>query len=129
MNAREDRNVIDVAPVLLVNDIHRAVSFYTEKLGFTVNELHGEPPSFAMAMSNDKTIMLKQSAGGPRENAASLSGVWDVYLWVRDIDAVAETLRSAGVAIHRGPEKTPYGCTEIEIKDPDGHLIAFGFCP
>jgi uncharacterized glyoxalase superfamily protein PhnB len=48
---------------------------------------------------------------------------------VRDIDAVEARLKAAGVPIYRGPKKTPYGCTEIEVKDPDGHLIAFGYCP
>lgn len=123
----ETPTIIDAAPVLLVRDIRRAVDFYTKKLWFQVDDLHGEPPSFAMANAGATTIMLKESADGPRPNA--VEEMWDVYLWVGDIDAVETALSAAGVPIVRGPSKTPYGCAEIEIDDPDGHRIAFGFCP
>ncbi len=129
MPEADAHNIINAAPVLLVNDIHKAVAFYTKKLGFVVDRLYGEPPSFAMVNAGNTTIMLKQSTGGPRPNAQSLSGMWDVYLWVRDLNAVETMLSSNNVPITRGPEKTPYDCTEIEINDPDGHVVAFGYCP
>ena len=121
-------NVDSIAPILLVRDIYASVDWYTDKLGFKVEKIWGEPPSFAMANAGDCTIMLKQSQKGPRDNAASLSGMWDAYIWVRDMKPVMEMLQSGGVAIHRGPEEAPYGCEEVEVRDPDGHLLCFGAC-
>lgn len=129
MNKHCANEIIDAAPVLLVADIRAAVSFYQEKLGFVVDQIHGEPPSFAMANAGETTIMLKQAKSGPCPNSQSLAGFWDVYLWVRDINAVAESLVRRDVAIIRGPEMTSHGCEELDIRDPDGHVIVFGYCP
>ncbi|MEM8770894.1 MAG: VOC family protein [Pseudomonadota bacterium] len=129
MSEEYQKTILSHATQLMVSDIHRAVDFYTEKLGFSVMQIHGEPPSFAIAELGAVSIMLKQSAEGPRPTAASLSGMWDAYIWVRDIKAVENFLREKSVTLHRGPEVAPHGCTEIEVKDPDGHIIAFGYCP
>ena len=49
---------------------------------------------------------------------------WAVY--VEDADALCAEYRGKGVEIVRGPEDTFYGSRDFDIRDPDGHLIAFG---
>jgi len=119
----------NLAPVLLVRDIQASVAWYMEKLGFRVNELHGEPPSFAIANFGDHcSIMLKQSSGGAVLNHQSLTNMWDVYIWVGNIGATHAHLISRNVDIVCGPQDQPYGCREIEIRDPDGYILCLGEC-
>ena len=127
--AKQSPPPIGIAPVLMVSDIYASVAWYTDKLGFSVEQIWGDPPSFAIAEHGSTSIMLKQSANGSCRNDTSLAGMWDIYLWVSDIDKVKSLLTSGNVSILRGPTKQPYGCTEIELNDPDGHVIAFGYCP
>jgi len=117
-----------IAPVLLVNDIHASVAWYTEKLGFSVDQIWGEPPTFAMANLNEMTIMLKQSKNGPRNNAESDPHMWDVYIWIDDMPAALARLKQHNIGLNRGPDQMDYGCLEIEILDPDGHIICLGEC-
>ena len=116
----------DVAPVFLVKDIHQSVDWYTNKLGFEVEKVWGEPPAFAMADFGLATIMLKQSANGPRTNHESDPNMWDAYFWVSKLKKLEQAFRENGVDIHRGPEETGYGFRELEIRDPDGHILCFG---
>jgi len=37
-------------------------------------------------------------------------------------------LQAAGIEIVRGPIETGYGCTEMDVMDPDGHRLCFGAC-
>tara|TARA_Y100001934_G_scaffold31891_1_gene35705 strand:+ start:2841 stop:3107 length:267 start_codon:yes stop_codon:yes gene_type:complete len=51
---------------------------------------------------------------------------WAAYVYVEDADALCAEYRGKGVEIVRGPEDTFYGSRDFDIRDPDGHLIAFG---
>ncbi|MEL7108934.1 MAG: VOC family protein [Pseudomonadota bacterium] len=130
---RLGEQLISCAAILVVTDIHRSVAFYRDKLGFEVAQIWGDPPSFAIADTPRASIMLKQAdcdedGGGPTPNATRVGGLWDTYIWVKDLQAILDLLATTG-AKHSDPEVTPYGCTEIVVTDPDGYLICFGYCP
>ena len=77
--------------------------------------------------------MLKQgiepdAAYETRPNAHQIGGLWDVYIWVQDLEAVIRFFSGANTA-HSEAEKMPHGCTEIVVTDPDGYRICLGFCP
>lgn len=111
------------APVLQVADVGRSEAFYTQKLGFRSHGTWGDPPAFCIVQRGAVTIMLDRSrAGGP----LPLNQYWAAYVYVDDADALQRELATAGVEIVRGPEDMPYGCRDFDIRDPDGHLIAFG---
>ncbi|MEL7113572.1 MAG: VOC family protein [Pseudomonadota bacterium] len=121
------------AAVFVVADIHRSVAFYRDQLGFSVAQIWGEPPSFAIADTPRASIMLKQGDGDENAKRATpnkdrVGGLWDVYIWVQDLEAVKSFLTGANTA-HSEPEEMSYGCTEIVVTDPDGYLICFGYCP
>ena len=42
------------------------------------------------------------------------------------VDRLADEFAARGVAIIRGPVDQPYGCREIDVRDPDGHIVGFG---
>ena len=124
---------ISCAAVFVVDDIHRSVNFYRDQLGFEIAQIWGDPPSFAIADTPRASIMLKQGVcssevNNPAPNTDRVGGLWDVYIWVQDLEAVRTFLNGANTA-HSEPEEMSYGCTEIVVTDPDGYLICFGYCP
>ena len=119
---------ISCAAVFLVSDIQKSVDFYRDKLGFLVEQIWGEPPSFAIADTPQASIMLKQGETGPQLNSAKMVGLWDVYIWVSDLEPTLLQLKKAGVS-YTDPEEQSYGCREVTVTDPDGYIICFGYCP
>ena len=111
------------AAVLQVSDVLRSRDFYLQKLGFESSGLWGEPPCFCIVGRDAVTIFLDQSRepGDPPVNQ-----YWAAYIYVEYVDALCEEYRSNGIEIVRGPADTDYGCREIDVRDPDGHVIGFG---
>ena len=126
-------HLVSCAAVLVVSDIHRSVAFYRDQLGFSVAQIWGDPPSFAIADTPRASIMLKQtdSAEDRKDlapNTQNVSGLWDVYIWVQSLDPILAHLSETATP-YTAPEEMDYGCTEIVVTDPDGYLICFGYCP
>jgi len=125
--------LISCAAVLVVTDIHRSVAFYRDRLGFAIAQIWGEPPSFAIADTPRASIMLKQADCDQDQpvatpNSNRVGGLWDVYIWVTDLQPILDHLAKTGTD-HTPLENTPYECTEVVVTDPDGYLICFGYCP
>ena len=110
-------------PVLEVADVVKSAAFYTDMLGLSAGPFWGDPPCFCIVGRDTVTIALDQSRDAGR---APQNQYWAAYVYVDDVDALAEELRAKGVEILRGPEDQEYGCREIDVKDPDGHIIGFG---
>ena len=116
MSARPKARTI--SPLFVVSDLQRSIDFY-KRLGFGEPDVWGNPPCFAMMHRDGLEIMLSltEGAAAPRPNG---HGVWDMYLFIDDLDAEIAALRDAGVSIDRGPNTTEYRTKEIEVVDPDG---------
>jgi catechol 2,3-dioxygenase-like lactoylglutathione lyase family enzyme len=115
--------LVQIASVLEVKDVIASEAFYREKLGFGPGSFAGDPPCFCIVRRDAVSIFLDQSRD-PRP--APLNQYWAAYLYVDDVDAFAAELTARGVAIVHGPVDQPYGCREIDIRDPDGHIIGIG---
>ncbi|MEZ5665878.1 MAG: VOC family protein [Alphaproteobacteria bacterium] len=110
-------------PVLQVADVARSVAFYRDRLGFAEEGLWGDGPDFAIVRCGRVTIALDRS----REGGVPVNQYWAAYLYVDDdVDALCARYRDAGVEIVRGPEDMFYGLRDFDVRDPDGHLLAFG---
>ena len=111
------------APILQVRDVIRSRNFYTDKIGFSSHGVWGDPPCFCIVGRGTITIMLDAAQDpGP----LPVNQYWAAYVYVDDVEALHREYKAAGVQITRGPEDMPYGCREFDVRDPDGHLIAFG---
>ena len=109
--------------VLQVQDVVRSRDFYVDKLGFSGGKLWGEPPCFCIVSRGTVTIMLDQA----REPCPlPVNQYWAAYVYIDDAEALHREFKEAGAEIIRGPEDMPYGCRDFDVRDPDGHLIAFG---
>jgi catechol 2,3-dioxygenase-like lactoylglutathione lyase family enzyme len=114
---------VQVTPILEVKDVRASEAFYREKLGFRPGEFFGDPPVFCICGRENVSIFLDQSRT-PRPTP--LNQYWAAYFYVDNVDELAAEFQSRGVEIIRGPCDQDYGCREIDVRDPDGHIIGFG---
>ena len=116
------------APVLFVRDVRAAAQHYREAMGFQFERFWGEPPSFVILARDSMHLMLKQIEDHqhivPRWVVSA--GLWDMYFWVDDIEALYREFVERGAKIDYEPCNQPYGCREFGTQDLDGHDIGFG---
>ncbi len=110
-------------PVLQVADVKRSAAFYCDKLGFQSHGTWGDGPDFAIVQRGRVTIALDKSREGV---TIPVNQYWAAYIYVEDVDALCAEMRGNGADIVRDPEDMAYGCRDFDIRDPDGHLLAFG---
>jgi glyoxylase I family protein len=108
-----------------IKDVSRAIAFYTEKLGFTLEHKH--LPAFAQVSFGDlKLILSGPGASGSRampDGAQQSPGGWNrVILHVTDLPARIAALKKAGVRFRNEMEVGPGG-KQIQIEDPDGNPL------
>jgi catechol 2,3-dioxygenase-like lactoylglutathione lyase family enzyme len=116
------------ASILLVRDLLASAAYYRDVLGFFIGQMYNDPPSFTIIRRDGMFIMLKQVADHgqivPRRIVSP--GLWDVYFWVDDVEALFKTFTAGGANIDYPPYDQFYGCRDFAILDPDGHSIGFG---
>jgi len=108
-----------------VNDVERAIAFYTEKLGFHLDAKN--PPAFAqVSLGNLKLILSGPGASGSRpmpDGRPQEPGGWNrVILQVKDLTTLVSELQDQGVRFRNEIEAGPGG-RQIQIEDPDGNPI------
>lgn len=120
--------IIAVAPVLLVKNVVAAADYYRDKLGFTYERLWGEPPDFCMVRRDGQTIMLSQVSGEHKivPHWKVVSQMWNVYLWVDDVEAIYREFVDRGAIIDYGLGIKNYGVKEFGVQDLDGHDLGIG---
>jgi uncharacterized glyoxalase superfamily protein PhnB len=132
--AREGGGVVSAprltgsAAILLVRDVVAAAEHYRDRLGFSFDRFWGEPPNFVILSRDGCRLMLHQ----PPSRAAIVphwrvsKGMWNVYFWVDDAEALFADFKRRGATIDYDIHDKPYGIREFGIRDLDGHDIAFG---
>ena len=108
-----------------VKDVSRAVSFYTEQLGFDLDRTH--LPAFGqVSLGKFKLILSGPGASGSRpmpDGHKQEPGGWNrVILEVRDLAARVDALKEAGLHFRNEMEVGPGG-KQIQLEDPDGNPI------
>ena len=108
-----------------VKDVARSVAFYTEQLGFKLDQKN--LPAFAqVSIGNFKLILSGPGASGSRpmpDGRKQEPGGWNrVILHVADLPARIEGLKKAGLHFRNQLEVGPGG-QQIQLEDPDGNPI------
>ena len=128
MTSSKTAKLTGSAPVIFVRDVYAATKHYRDAMGFSFEEIFGEPPSFAILRRDNMYIMVKQIEDHkhivPRWTVSS--GLWDMYFWVDDVDALYREFVERGAKIDYELCDQPYGCREFGTQDIDGHDIGFG---
>ncbi|WP_395450543.1 VOC family protein [Aminobacter sp. UC22_36] len=117
------------AAQLFVADIEASCAFFTAKLGFGVDFVHGEPPFYGQVVRDKAQLALRLVcepvfAGDIREREHLLSA----SITVDSADEIKQLFldfQAAGVGFHQGLRKEPWGARNFIVVDPDGNLILF----
>ncbi len=114
-----------------VLDVDRAVAFYTEHMGFHLDQQAGAV--FASVSRGHLHLLL----GGPGSSGSrpmpdgrrQEPGGWNrIVLYVENFDSVISALRSAGARFRNDVEVGPGG-KQIQVEDPDGNPIELHEAP
>ncbi len=109
----------------MVDDVERAVDFYTAHFGFTVRT--SAAPAFADVVRGNLRLLLSgptSSAGRPMPNGSTPEpGGWNrIHFIVDDIAAEVERLRSTGATFRNDIVSGPGG-RQVLLEDPSGNPI------
>ncbi|MDM0004088.1 VOC family protein [Variovorax sp. J22G73] len=120
-----------VQPVLPVSDVSRAARWFCEVLGFELDFIAGEPPSYARVKKGDPKG--DRSHGDPVFLRLWQCNARDAKPWrgeiviqvARDIDGLHAAYVKRGVTVIEPPASQPWGLREFAIREPDGHVLRF----
>lgn len=120
-----------LTPVLVVDEVEPCLRFWTEMLGFT---LENQVPDdngrliFASAKAGDVEVMYQTRASvlaeRPEAAANELVGRSTVlFITVADLDRIETAV--SGAPIVKPRHDTFYGSTELYVKEPGGNVVGF----
>jgi len=114
-----------VTPLLTVRDMHKAVNFYVDGLGFTLRGIMDSPqgPMHAELRFRDTTLMLSPESREQRSFSANTIGNTPVtlYLLVEDVDDVFQKALDAGGKVAMPVMDQFWGDRSGMIADPEGN--------
>ena len=117
------------APLLFVADIEASCAFFTQKLGFSIVFVYGDPPFYGQ-VKRDGALLDLRCVDAPvfdneRRNRESLLSADMGVNTADEIKRLFLEFQSAGVAFHQTLKKEPWGAKNFIVKDPDGNLLLF----
>ena len=114
---------------LFVANIQQSCDFYTKKLGFTVEFVHGEPPFYAQVSRDRARLNLRLVpepvfAGDIRKREGPLSATITVAT-ASEINQLFLDYQAVGVLFHQVLKKEPWGARTFVVSDTDENLLLF----
>lgn len=116
----------NAVPILFVRDVASAAAFYSEKLGFAIDFLHGKPPFYG-AVSRDAARLHLRHVGRPNfaELAMGEQSLILATIETGNVKALFEEYTAAGAELAQGLVKQAWGGTDFHVRDPDGNVLSF----
>lgn len=124
--AKPEKSVFRVAGVRYqVKDVDRSVAFYTQHLGFKLDQQSG--PAFARVSNGNLTLWLsgpKSSGSRPMPDGRQQEpGGWNrIALEVEDLPSRVAEMKKEGLRFRNEIETGPGG-KQIQLEDPDGNPV------
>jgi uncharacterized glyoxalase superfamily protein PhnB len=119
-----------LTPVLIVDAVEPCIQFWTDRLGFAVNnQVPGTDGKLIFAsvekggieiMYQTRASVLSEDPGAARDLMGHSVAL---FITVADLDSVEKSLSGAPVVKPR--HETFYGSTEIYVKEPGGNTVGF----
>jgi uncharacterized glyoxalase superfamily protein PhnB len=110
---------------LTVNDLERSLRFYTDGLGFAVEErmetdgrLEG-----VMLKAGSASLALSQDDFAKGRDRVKGVGMSLYFETDQDVTQLAKRAKSAGIALDQDPAPLPWGPMGFRTTDPDGFKI------
>jgi catechol 2,3-dioxygenase-like lactoylglutathione lyase family enzyme len=117
---------LSAEPMIFVTDIKASCDFYSEKLGFSVAFIYGEPPFYGQVRRDAARLNLRWVAApvinpGLRDSEDLLSAA----VTLDDAKPLFLEYQAVGVDFHQTLRTEPWGARTFIVRDPDGNLILF----
>src|SRR6266480_2098446 len=119
-----------LTPVLIVDTVEPCIKFWTDRLGFEVNNQVPDEAGkliFASVQKGGIEIMYQTRASVISEDPNSAGDLTGhsvaLFITVGDLDSVEKSL--AGAPVVKPRHDTFYGSTEIYVKEPGGNTVGF----
>jgi uncharacterized glyoxalase superfamily protein PhnB len=114
-----------LAPALTAGDVQKSLRFYTDGLGFEVDELHEEDGKTLGAMLSAGEAKLGISQDDYSKGRDRVKGVgMSLYLETdQDIEELADRAKKAGIKLEKEPGPLPWGPMAFTVVDPDGFKL------
>jgi catechol 2,3-dioxygenase-like lactoylglutathione lyase family enzyme len=116
-------------PQIFVADIKASCDFFTEKLGFSIAFVYGEPPFYAQVTRDAARINLRCVARPLIERElVERESLLAAAVTVETADEIKQLyleLQAACVAFHQTLQRQPWGARDFIVRDPDGNLLLF----
>ena len=118
-----------IAAQLFVADIDASCDFFTRKLGFAIDFVHGDPPFYGQVRRDNAQLALRLVCepvfvGDIRQREHLLSASITVET-AEEIEQLFLEFQAAGTHFHQPLQKQPWGARDFIVLDPDGNLILF----
>jgi catechol 2,3-dioxygenase-like lactoylglutathione lyase family enzyme len=105
-------------PILRVSDMQASLRYYEAVLGFRSADWGSE--DFTCVTRDGASIYLCRGAQG-------CAGTW-AWIGVEDVRALYREYQTSGARIRQRPFNNSWAL-EIQVEDPDGHMLRFGSEP
>lgn len=121
--------IVTTAAELFVTDIKTSCDFFTQKLGFSIGFVYGDPPFYAQVRRDSGLLNLKHMDRpvidpALRDRESLLSS--DMAVATHDeIKRLFLEFQAADVMFFQELRKEPWGASTFIVKDPDGNLLLF----
>ena len=107
-------------PILSVDDLASALSYYQRVLGFDVGWSWGDPPHLASVCRDRVEVNLAQRDGSQESRPAR------VYFQMSGVDEYYRLATEAGATIEVPLGDRPYGMRDFRLRDSAGNELSFG---
>jgi len=117
--------ITDVSPGITANDLMKSLAWYTDVVGFTIEErwIRDGVLAGVSLRAGKATFMLGQDdwkKGRDRQKGAGFRLYCETS---QDIDALAKKIEARGGVLDQQPTDQPWGMRDIALTDPDGFKI------
>jgi uncharacterized glyoxalase superfamily protein PhnB len=114
---------------LFVANIKSSCDFYTNKLGFAVEFIYGDPPYYGQVVRDNARLNLRLVCepvfvGDVRRREHLFSASIKVAA-TNEIKQLFLSYQAAGVSFHQALKMEPWGARTFVVSDPDENLILF----
>jgi catechol 2,3-dioxygenase-like lactoylglutathione lyase family enzyme len=114
-------------PVVFVSNVQTSAAFFRDKLGFSIEFLHGHPPFYASVSRGAARLHLRfvhEPVITPEVRERE-DGLLSAFLDVDNIQGLFAEYKAAGVDFAHPLRKEPWGMSAFTVLDPDGNGICF----
>ena len=126
MTTNEPLHAVGLQASLTVKDLNKSVSWYTDSLGFTIDQRHErEGKLVAVALkAGDIRLLLNQDNGAKGWDRTKGEGFSLQITTGQSIDAIANRIKEHGGKLETEPADMPWGARVFRVVDPDGFKLA-----